>query len=70
MTATQLRELRKDLDLSISWCARNLSRTSVRAWSAWEAGRSPVPKDVKSNMIEFYTLAMPMLSKIRPHYAA
>lgn len=60
MNNKELQALRKLLMLEVAEAAEFVGKVNVRSWQYWEAGRSAVPYDVETEMLD--------LESIRDHH--
>lgn len=56
MNNKELQAARKLLMLEVSEAAELIGKVSVRSWQYWESGRSAVPDDVETEILDLLTI--------------
>lgn len=64
MNNKELQAIRKLLMLDVSEAAELIGKVAPRSWQYWEAGRSPVPLDVESEMQDLLAVRAQLMDAV------
>lgn len=70
MNGRELQAARKLLMMDASEAATEIGKVSVRTWQYWEAGRSPVPADVRVRIEELLEVRLERIGAVDDLLAA